>query len=539
MGSFKLTALGLALLIANTAAAVDCPSANYTLITRADVNALGASGCDTITGDMSVSGSSEIYNLEPLVGIFEIKGALTISGNAGLLNLDGLLNVTTAGTVAISENTVMTNIEGLKGLKQVGGLSIASNPVLRDIEGLRSLVATSGDLSVSSNPLIQNFEGLRSLVRVGGALTIEGNDALVHLDGLSKLTQIGSALTIKDNRALINIDGLSNLNALTEVIVSASASQGGSISPAFQRVLPGLSAQFTVSADAGYSVSDIGGTCPSGSFDGTTYTTGALATDCTVIANFTDIVSFTVTASATTGGTISPSFRTVQEGDTASFTVTPDDDYSLGSIGGTCPSGALSGTDYITGGITADCAVIANFSTTNPSGYCEGAPSGVVCDPNADGWLQPGGTMDSWAPPTWGFAQAAIPFDKIVAFPFLANGGASIAEGTMEFSNNMPGLPDDYAWKGWFSETPGGAVLNNNSSYCRKYSANPNPQEMRWSQKANPSRFNCALGQAERVLYFNMEIGCYAELSSDACTVGEPFPGFNGFSFYYVRVYPR
>ncbi|GIR70791.1 MAG: hypothetical protein CM15mP74_20420 [Halieaceae bacterium] len=41
----------------------------------------------------------------------------------------------------------------------------------------------------------------------------------------------------------------------------------------------------------------------------------------------------------------------------------------------------------------------------------------------------------------------------------------------MEFSNNMPDLTaTGYYWKGWFSETPGGAVLNNNDSKCRKYS---------------------------------------------------------------------
>ena len=115
----------------------------------------------------------------------------------------------------------------------------------------------------------------------------------------------------------------------------------------------------------------------------------------------------------------------------------------------------------------------------------------------------------------------------------------------MEFSNNMPDLTaTHYYWKGWFSETPGGAVLNNNDSYCRKYSPNPNPTQMRWSQSSNPNRFSCDLGQAERVLYFNMGVECYEEpwvnpqISGTAKSVTFS-PGIGGFDKYYIKIYPR
>ena len=81
-------------------------------------------------------------------------------------------------------------------------------------------------------------------------------------------------------------------------------------------------------------------------------------------------------------------------------------------------------------------------------------------------------------------------------------------------------------------------MLNNNDSYCRKYSPNPNPQQMKWSQSATPNRFACNLGQSERVLYFNMAVDCYEELST-GCTVGVPFSGIGGYNAYYVKVYPR
>jgi hypothetical protein len=264
-----------------------------------------------------------------------------------------------------------------------------------------------------------------------------------------------------------------------------------------------------------------------------------------VLANFTTIPTFTVTASAGAGGSITPSSLNVEEGETGSFTITADDGYSFVSIGGSCPRGMLSATTYITGEIKADCTVTASFTANNPSGYCAGVPEGVICDPEADGRVNPGGTMDSWADQTWGFENTPIPSGKVVAYPFLANGGAGGGEGFMEFSNNMPDLTaTGYYWKGWFSETPGGAVLNNNDSKCRKYSPNPNPTQIRWSQSSNPNRFACDLGQAERVLYFNMGVECYEEpwtqpADQRSCQVGDVFPGVGGYDKYYIKIYPR
>lgn len=73
-----------------------------------------------------------------------------------------------------------------------------------------------------------------------------------------------------------------------------------------------------------------------------------------------EVVSFTVTATAGAGGSISPGSRTVQRGQTTSFTLTPDAGYGIGSVTG-C-NGSLSGATYTTGAITADCKVQASFN---------------------------------------------------------------------------------------------------------------------------------------------------------------------------------
>lgn len=69
--------------------------------------------------------------------------------------------------------------------------------------------------------------------------------------------------------------------------------------------------------------------------------------------------SYTVTATASANGTITPATTKVSRGATANFTVTPDDGYVVHVTG--C-GGTLSGTTYTTGPITEACTVTANFS---------------------------------------------------------------------------------------------------------------------------------------------------------------------------------
>jgi hypothetical protein len=80
-----------------------------------------------------------------------------------------------------------------------------------------------------------------------------------------------------------------------------------------------------------------------------------------------DPITHTVTASAGTGGSISPQGElAVPEGETTEFTVTPDPGYSIGPVTGTC-GGSLSGNTYTTNPITADCTVTATFEPAPPA----------------------------------------------------------------------------------------------------------------------------------------------------------------------------
>lgn len=143
----------------------------------------------------------------------------------------------------------------------------------------------------------------------------------------------------------------------TTFTVGTSAGTGGSINPTSAIVNNGAITSFTVTPNAGYSINSVSG-C-GGSLSGNTYTTGAITSDCTVSASFS-INTYTVTASASTGGSISPTSTTVNHGTTTSFTVTPDTMYAIDTVTG-C-GGSLNGNTYTTGVITADCVVSASFA---------------------------------------------------------------------------------------------------------------------------------------------------------------------------------
>ncbi|MBU2222992.1 MAG: hypothetical protein KKB00_03055, partial [Gammaproteobacteria bacterium] len=128
--------------------------------------------------------------------------------------------------------------------------------------------------------------------------------------------------------------------------VSTISGSGGTISPASRSVLQGTSTSFTVHPSLGYLIASVSG-C-GGSLSGNTFTTGAVNGACTVSASFSLApVYYSVSASAGTGGSISPASRSVVKGGSTSFTVAANSGYSIASVSG-C-GGSLSGNTFTTG----------------------------------------------------------------------------------------------------------------------------------------------------------------------------------------------
>ena len=146
--------------------------------------------------------------------------------------------------------------------------------------------------------------------------------------------------------------------------MTASAGSNGSISPASRSVAQGSSTSFTVTPNSGFKINTVSG-C-GGSLSGSTYSTGAINSACTVSATFvTNPVNHTVTASAGSNGSISPASRSVVQGSTTSFTVTANNGYVINAVTG-C-NGSLSGSTFTTGVVNSPCTVTASFKSMIPS----------------------------------------------------------------------------------------------------------------------------------------------------------------------------
>ncbi len=145
---------------------------------------------------------------------------------------------------------------------------------------------------------------------------------------------------------------------LVTYVITATAGPGGTISPSSQTVNHGATASFTVAPNSGYVVDSVTG-CGGSLAKNNVYTTGPITFACTVTASFR-IKTYLVTATAGSGGTISPSSQTVDHGATASFTVKPNSGYVVDSVTG-CGGSLAENNVYTTGPITASCAVTASF----------------------------------------------------------------------------------------------------------------------------------------------------------------------------------
>ena len=201
----------------------------------------------------------------------------------------------------------------------------------------------------------------------------------VQVDGFS----VGAVTSYTFNNVTANhtINATFAINSIPMHTITASAGANGTIFPSgVLTVNDGASQSFTITPNASYHVADV--QVDSSSVGPvTSYTFTKVSANHTISASFT-INSFTVTPSAGTGGSISPSTpQTVNYNQTTSFTVTPNAGY-LASVTG-C-GGMLSGNTYMTGPITGNCTVTATFAintfTITASAGTGGSisPSGTV-----------------------------------------------------------------------------------------------------------------------------------------------------------------
>ncbi len=155
--------------------------------------------------------------------------------------------------------------------------------------------------------------------------------------------------------------------------VTATAHTGGTISPALAEVSHGAQARFSVVPSAGFSLGVIEG-C-NGHLDGEIFTTADITGSCNISASFV-ARTYSVSATAGPGGSLSPVTGSVSHGDTLSFTAYPDEGYTTILISG-C-AGTWMGNTFVTGPVTEDCSVSASFGANAYSVSATAGEGGTV-----------------------------------------------------------------------------------------------------------------------------------------------------------------
>jgi len=212
-------------------------------------------------------------------------------------------------------------------------VTFAPNPPDPVTHTIVASAGLGGSISPSGDVVVDEGDNQSFTITADGGYYI----ADVLVDGVSMGAGVSYTFTNIDADHTIEAVFGQDLVVLATYSITASADAGGSISPAGNVVVSeGNTQAFTITADAGYVIDDV--LVDGASVDAVaTYTFTNVTANHTISASFTLApvapVTYTITASAGFGGTISPSgVVVVNEGADQLFTITPDDGYHIVNV---------------------------------------------------------------------------------------------------------------------------------------------------------------------------------------------------------------
>lgn len=173
----------------------DCPIGNVILSSQNEVNAFVKkfSNCDTIRGDLRISGESFGRNGSNITDLSGLSFIEHVQGNFYLLS-----------------NNKLSSLAGFENLKEVGGTFF-----------------------IGKNRSLKNIEELNQLVHVGESFHIYSNDSLTTLNGLNQLISIKKNLRIIGNSTLTDCSDICNIinnnGVADEIFIFANPSECSSL----------------------------------------------------------------------------------------------------------------------------------------------------------------------------------------------------------------------------------------------------------------------------------------------------------------------
>ncbi|MEM7828620.1 MAG: choice-of-anchor Q domain-containing protein, partial [Candidatus Aenigmatarchaeota archaeon] len=254
--------------------------------------------------------------------------SFTFDANSGTLTFQYAWDLEVKGMATPSylspEYCLLTTLQSPDGGDYSGNGNISSAPSF--IKEYLNNIITASVIDEGGNFVTVRFTPLK----------IEEGD--YHIKGDSPAVDAGTAVTLSydydgDTRPSQNTwdIGADELTIISYTI-TATAGTGGTISPAGQvRVPVNTDQTFTITPDVCYNISDVIVDGQSIGIQGS-YTFTNVQTDHTISASFA-IKTYTITASAGTGGSISPSGSiSVDCGSSMTFNITPGVNYIISDV---------------------------------------------------------------------------------------------------------------------------------------------------------------------------------------------------------------
>jgi hypothetical protein len=193
--------------------------------------------------------------------------------------------------------------------------------------------------------------------------------------------------------------------------ITANAGIGGTITPSGAvSVDSGSNSTFTITPNTGYKISSV-------TVDGTSvgavasYTFTNITTNHTISASFVTAPTYTITATAGTGGTISPSGSVaVNEGANRTFTITPNSGYKISSVtvDGTSV-GAV--TSYTFTNVVANHTIAASFVAVPTYTISASAGTGGTISPSGNVTVNEGANQTFSVTPNAGYTISSVTVD--------------------------------------------------------------------------------------------------------------------------------